>query len=325
MSNSAFFHPTAEIHSNQIGDHSKVWQFSIVMERARIGEDSHIYSHCLIDNNVEIGNQVTIKSGVQISAGVTIQDNVFVGPNVTFANDCQQGVSQEENEKLTTVIEQGASIGGGATLLAGIVVGKGARVAAGSVVTKSIPAYTSVTGNPARVSGYVNSSTSSSSFSNDNAQTVTISNVGNVPARGDKSELSLGVGESMVKRLKFVSDMRGNLSVSEFPSDIPFNPKRYFLVFDVPNQEARGSHAHKECQQFLICVKGSVNVMVDDGHARSEVILDSPDLGVYIPPLVWGTQYRYTEDAILLVFASHSYDDEDYIRDYQDFQNIVNV
>jgi len=64
--------------------------------------------------------------------------------------------------------------------------------------------------------------------------------------------------------------------------------------------------------------------MVDDGNVRSEVVLDSPDLGVYIPPMVWGTQYRYSEDAVLLVFASHIYDDADYIRKYKDFQQLTN-
>lgn len=318
MTDSLFIHPKAEVHSKQIGANSKVSQFCIVLEQAQIGTDANIGSHCLIENSVVIGDRATIKSGVQIWDGVTIGDDVFVGPNVTFANGKYPKSNQHLGEPVDTVLEDGVSIGGGATLVAGITIGKGALVAAGAVVTKSVPAHTIVKGNPARVSGYVNRASQS-----EGDDVVRLSNARNVPARGDQEVVSLGAGDAIVRRLKFVEDMRGNLSAGEFPRDIPFNPKRYFLVFDVPNQEVRGSHAHKECEQFLVCIKGSVNVMVDDGNVRSEVVLDSPDIGVYIPPLVWGTQYRYSEDAVLLVFASHVYDDLDYIRNYQEFQNIT--
>lgn len=322
MNDSLFIHPTAEVHSTQIGANSKIWQFCVVFEHAKIGAQVNICSHCLIENRVVIGDRSTIKSGVQLWDGITIGDDVFVGPNVTFANDKYPKSKQHLSEPVQTILEDGVSIGGGASLVAGITIGKGALVAAGAVVTKSVPAYTIVKGNPARVSGYVEST---SQVGGD--KELSVSNVSNVPVRGDQEPVSLGVGrasgKASVQRLKYVADMRGNLSVSEFPQDIPFDPKRYFLIFDVPNQEVRGSHSHKECEQFLICVKGSVNVMVDDGAARSEVVLDSPDLGVYIPPLVWGTQYRYSEDAVLLVFASHPYDDTDYIRSYQEFLGVV--
>jgi len=312
-------HPTAEVHSKQIGANTQVSQFCVIHEEARIGSDANIGSHCLVENDVVIGNRTTIKSGVQVSDGIIIGNDVIVGSNVTFANEMHPKKTPRLHELLVTTLEDGVSIGGGATLMTGITIGKGALVAAGAVVTKSVPAYTIVKGNPAHVSGYVDgTSQGASQASGDKVTTVS-----NVPLRGEQDAVSLGVGDAIVKRLKFVEDMRGNLSVGEFPSDIPFNPKRYFLVFDVPNQEVRGSHAHKECEQFLICVKGSVNVMVDDGTVRSEVVLDSSDIGVYIPPLVWGTQYRYSDDAVLLVFASHVYDDLDYIRNYQEFQSIT--
>jgi len=315
---SLFIHPTAEVHSKQIGANSKVWQFCIIHKHAKVGAGADIGSNCLIENDVVIGDRATIKSGVQVWDGVTMGDDVFVGPNVTFANEKYSNSKPHLGAPITTHLEDGVTISGGATLLAGITIGKGALVAAGAVVTKSVPAYTIVKGNPARVIGYVDGISQA-----EGDKAINVSKVSNVPARGNQKVVSLGVGDAIIKRLKFVEDMRGNLSVGEFPSEVPFNPKRYFLVFDVPNQEVRGSHAHKECEQFLICIKGSVNVMVDDGKVRSEVVLDSPDLGVYIPPLVWGTQYRYSEDAVLLVFASHTYDDEDYIRNYQEFQSIT--
>ena len=76
---------------------------------------------------------------------------------------------------------------------------------------------------------------------------------------------------------------------------------------------------HRECHQFLICVSGQVNVAVDDGKQRGEVTLDSPTVGLYVPPRVWASQYRYDRQAVLLVFASHPYDPGDYIREYETF------
>jgi hypothetical protein len=120
-----------------------------------------------------------------------------------------------------------------------------------------------------------------------------------------------------------VSDIRGSLTVGEFLRDIPFVANRYFMVFGVPSIETRGEHAHRECQQFLICARGSCSVVADDGTNREEFLLDSPDVGVYLPPLVWGIQYKYSPDAVLLVFASHNYDAADYIRDYDEFRKII--
>jgi dTDP-4-dehydrorhamnose 3,5-epimerase-like enzyme len=117
--------------------------------------------------------------------------------------------------------------------------------------------------------------------------------------------------------------MRGNLSFAEYGQFLPFIPKRYFLVFDVKNKEVRGEHAHKMLHQFLVCVKGSCSIVVDDARNREEVVLDSPTLGVHIPPMVWGIQYKFTSDAILLVLASEQYDGDDYIRDYDDFLKAV--
>lgn len=119
--------------------------------------------------------------------------------------------------------------------------------------------------------------------------------------------------------LRFVIDPRGNLSIGEFEKEIPFKPNRFFLIFDVPSAEIRGEHAHLQCKQFLIAVKGTVNVIADDGYIREEFILNRPNIGLYLPEMVWGIQYRYSSDAMLLVFASEHYDPEDYIRDYEQF------
>jgi UDP-2-acetamido-3-amino-2,3-dideoxy-glucuronate N-acetyltransferase len=123
--------------------------------------------------------------------------------------------------------------------------------------------------------------------------------------------------------LKAVADMRCMLSVGEFEDDVPFVPKRYFLVFDVPSKHVRGEHAHRVCHQFLICVNGEIAVVADNGQERQELLLDRPSLGLHVPPMVWCTQYKYSKDAVLLVFASESYDPADYIRDYDEFTRLI--
>ena len=118
-------------------------------------------------------------------------------------------------------------------------------------------------------------------------------------------------------------DHRGSLVVGELDKQLPFVVERFFFVSKVPEGEPRGIHAHKECHQFLVCVAGSVKAMVDNGQTRSVVTLDRPTLGLHMPPLTWGAQYDYSPDAVLLVLASHPYDAEDYIHDYDEFMNYV--
>lgn len=114
-------------------------------------------------------------------------------------------------------------------------------------------------------------------------------------------------------------DQRGNLTAGEFGRLIPFEVKRFFMVYQVPLVEVRGEHAHRECHQFLVCVRGRISVIADDGRTKDEFVLDRPDTGLYLPPMTWGIQYKYSPDAVLLVFASHYYDADDYIRDYDEF------
>ncbi len=175
------------------------------------------------------------------------------------------------------------------------------------MVTRDVPPNAIVAGNPARIIGYVGSSAASVSTP-----------VAAALPRGEQVRATSVAGVT-VHRLKVVGDMRGNLAASEFPSDVPFTPKRYFLVFDVPSADVRGKHAHKNCEQFLVCVRGSCAVVVDDGVRREEIRLDNPGIGVFLPAMTWGTQYKYSSDAVLLVFASDHYDPSDYIRDYDAF------
>lgn len=116
-------------------------------------------------------------------------------------------------------------------------------------------------------------------------------------------------------------DSRGSLVVGELNKQLPFSIERFFFVSHVPEGETRGIHAHKTCHQFLVCVSGSVKAMVDDGQTRSIVTLDRPTLGLHMPPMTWGTQYDYSNNAVLLVLASHVYDANDYLHDYEEFQS----
>ena len=140
---------------------------------------------------------------------------------------------------------------------------------------------------------------------------------------GAASVVQTSVRGVTLHRLPLVEDLRGRLTAGEFVEQIPFAPLRYFVVFDVPGKEVRGEHAHRKCHQFLVCLRGSVSVVADDGGASEEFELNEPDLGLYLPPMVWAVQYRYSSDALLLVFASDHYDARDYIRDYAEYKNAL--
>ncbi|MCR4800936.1 MAG: N-acetyltransferase [Bacteroidales bacterium] len=132
-----------------VPESTNIWQFCVVLSKARIGENCNVCSHCFIENDVFIGNNVTIKCGVQIWDGIRLEDNVFIGPNVTFTNDRFPRSKQYPEKFENTIIRKGASIGAGVTVLCGIEVGENAMIGAGSVVTKNIPANELWVGNPA--------------------------------------------------------------------------------------------------------------------------------------------------------------------------------
>lgn len=151
-------HPKSDVQSVNIGEKSRVWQFVVILPNARIGADCNICSHVLIENDVIIGDRVTVKSGVQLWDGLRIEDDVFIGPNVTFTNDPFPRSKKYPLAFSVTTIKAGASIGGGATILPGITIGRGAMVGAGAVVTKSVPDFAVVVGNPARIVRYLGGS-----------------------------------------------------------------------------------------------------------------------------------------------------------------------
>src|SRR5262249_40938072 len=153
-----------------------------------------------------------------------------------------------------TLIQRGASIGANATILPGLTIGERAMVGAGSVVTRNVPAHAKAAGNPARIIGYVDALAEAEvaeSFHN-----------------------SAPLGSATVFHLPRVKDLRGSLSFGEVARQVPFEVKRYFLVFDVTSEHIRGEHAHRTLHQFLVCAAGRCHVMTDDGVSRHEAILD---------------------------------------------------
>lgn len=145
-----FIHPLSDVQSKAIGKGTRIWQWTIVLPGAVIGDDCNICSHCLVENNAVIGDRVTIKSGVQVWDGVTLKNDVFVGPNVTFMNDLHPRSGNKNFELACTLVEEGASIGGGACILPGVIIGKAAMVGAGAVVVNDVAPGSTVVGNPAK-------------------------------------------------------------------------------------------------------------------------------------------------------------------------------
>lgn len=207
------------------------------------------------------------------------------------------------------VIEAGVQVGEGALVGAGVRVGARARVEPGAVVTRDVPPNAVVQGHPAVIVGYVDAPAP-------------------LPQQRAAAALEPGVQASRVRgvqlhTLREVQDMRGFLCATEVGQGLPFVPQRCFWVYAVPNQQIRGEHAHRQCGQFLLAVKGQLRVVADDGAQREEFWLDRPNLGLYLPPMTWGIQYGYSEDAVLMVLASDPYDPQDYIRDYEEFMRHV--
>jgi UDP-2-acetamido-3-amino-2,3-dideoxy-glucuronate N-acetyltransferase len=148
-------HSSALVETKRIGDQTQIWQYSIVLPGAVIGNNCNVNCHCFIENDVVIGNNVTLKSGVYVWDGIRIEDDVFVGPNVTFSNDMRPRSKRRPEAFGKTVLKKGASIGGGAVLISGITIGEYAFIGAGAVVTKDVPNNTLWYGNPAKCKGYI--------------------------------------------------------------------------------------------------------------------------------------------------------------------------
>ncbi len=158
MENESFFvHSSSVIDEGaQIGAGTKIWHFCHLMPTCKVGENCNIGQNVFIDNNVFIGNAVKIQNNVSVYNGVIIEDDVFVGPSVVFTNVINpRSFIERKNEFKKTLIRKGASIGANATILCGNEIGNYAMIGAGAVVTKPVPSFALMTGNPAQKTGWV--------------------------------------------------------------------------------------------------------------------------------------------------------------------------
>lgn len=231
-------HPLAVVESSTVGDGTRIWAFAHILSGARIGSDCNICDHTFVENDVVIGDRVTVKCGVQLWDGIEIEDDVFIGPNATFTNDPFPRSKKYQQKVHRTRVRRGASIGANSTILPGLTIGERSMVGAGAVVTRDVPPDAIVTGNPARISGYVGLSE------------MPVQRAGSLPNEsGCTATLVKGV---TLHRLPSVDDLRGNLTFGEAQRQVPFEVKRYFLVYGVSSQHIRGEHAHRTLHQFLI-------------------------------------------------------------------------
>ncbi|MDX1615909.1 MAG: WxcM-like domain-containing protein [Candidatus Promineifilaceae bacterium] len=305
---SIFVHELAIVEPGaHIGVGTRVWAFAHVLPGAVIGQDCNICDHVFIENDVVVGDRVTVKNGVQLWDGLRLEDDVFVGPNATFTNDPFPRSKQHVKEYPRTTVCRGASIGANATILPGTIIGANAMIGAGAVVTRDVPPNAIVYGNPARIMGYVSANNRQPS----------------VPQEQPRAGVRLTVERASLIELPFITDLRGSLTFGEYEQHLPFSPQRYFVILEVPSVRVRGEHAHKTLHQFLVCLKGSCAVVLDNGHQRDEIVLSRPNIGLHVPPMIWATQYKYSADAVLLVLASDPYDADDYIRDYDHYLSLL--
>ena len=269
-------------------------------------------ARCNIAPSAVFGLDVQLGDDVSIGAGAVVLGPCSIGDRCVVAAGCvlDPGVGAPGSR---LVLEPDVQLSAGVTIAARVTVSRGATVHPGTIVERAIPPHAIVSGNPAQIIGYAVSGKDTGSAAH------TIANSAEQVAACQTSS----VGGVTLHRLPRILDLRGNLTVGEFGRSIPFNPMRYFMVFGVPNAEIRGEHAHLVCQQFLICAHGSCHVVADDAEHREEFTLNDPAIGLYLPAMTWGIQYKYSADAVLVAFASEYYDNSDYIRDYDSFLTLA--
>jgi UDP-2-acetamido-3-amino-2,3-dideoxy-glucuronate N-acetyltransferase len=294
--------------SRRVGQRPSIGAYSHVGAEAVLGDDVLVAQMVLIDGDVTLGNGVRVECGARLYGPLSVQSEVTIGCNACFTRDLPHGGRLPPSAETRTSVRRGALIEANATVMAGVNIGEHARVCAGAVVKQDVPAFAIVAGNPSRIVGYVDA----------------------LPTPGRGFDAVPGALQPPVRvrgaglvSIPQVVDMRGVTCFAETEKHLPFVARRFFFVSDVPGREVRGEHAHKTLHEFLVCLRGSVSVMLDDGHVRDEIRLDEPTLGLHVPPQVWRVVYKFSHDALMLSLCSHVYDPDDYIRDYSDFLSFV--
>lgn len=301
-------HSSAICESLPASGDIEVGAFSRIEAGARIAASCIIEDHVTIEAGAVLGTGCVVARGAYICGQSILEDNVYIGPHAVLTNRRFPRASLLPAETIQPIrIEQGCSIGAGAVILPGLRLGRSSMVGAGAVVTLNVPPYAVVVGNPGRIVGY------------DRQSGVHMTTRTPEPQLHSQTAAGDTIAGVRLFRLRSYRDARGSLIPVELDRDLPFRPARIFLVYGAADTRIRGEHAHRECHQILVCMHGSVRVFVDNGSARHEFTLQSPEEALWLKPGIWASQHHFSPDARLLVYASHGYDDNDYIRDYELF------
>lgn len=116
---------------------------------------------------------------------------------------------------------------------------------------------------------------------------------------------------------------RGSLCFGEIKKHIPFDIKRFYCILDSPPGQSRGNHAHYQGEQVLFCLRGSIKIKLDDGFAKDEIVLDKPNIGIFIGKMVWNKLTNFQKETVLLILRADFHNEKDYIRDYKKFKTLV--
>lgn len=133
------------------------------------------------------------------------------------------------------------------------------------------------------------------------------------------------VNDCQVLTLSKIHNPGGNITIVEGKQNIPFRIQRIYYLYDIPSGESRGGHAHKELHQLIVAASGSFEVLLDDGTNKKIIRLNQPNYGLLIVPGIWRELFEFSSGSICMVLASHKYEENDYIRDYNDFKNLKDV
>ncbi|MCU1589895.1 MAG: isomerase [Frankiales bacterium] len=270
--------------------------FSYVDPEAILGTSVHLGVGAAVFQSTEVGADSHLGAGTRVGPYVVLEQGVRLGTNVVV----------EGTQGSPTRIRPRAQIGSGCTVLAGVTVGHDAVLQAGASVDRDVPAHAVVAGNPARIVGYVDAGAPAD------------------PSPTPAEDLA-AVAHAGVRWVEGVAarDLRGSLAAYEHPAHLPFLPARTYLVYGVTDGSARGEHAHKTCDEILVCVAGEIDVLLDTHIARARVRLGEASRGLYLPAMTWRVLINHTPGAVLLVLASEAYDPDEYIRDHADWEERV--